>query len=68
MALELYFLNISLEILDISDKLEDVHGHIFVLFILSISACESAIGLALFLSLYSEKKASSLNDIKYLKG
>jgi len=68
MSLELMFLTISLEFLDISEKLDDVTGQIFVLFILTISACESAVALALFLSYYKLRGTVKETDLKYLKG
>jgi NADH-quinone oxidoreductase subunit K len=68
MSLELMFLTISLEFLDISEKLDDATGQIFVLFILTISACESAVALAIFLSYYKIKGTIKETDLKYLKG
>jgi len=68
MSLELMFLTISLEFLDISEKLDDVTGQIFVLFILIISACESAVALAIFLAYYQRNGSVKETDLKYLKG
>jgi NADH:ubiquinone oxidoreductase subunit K len=68
MSLELLFLTLSLEFLDIAEKLDDINGQIFVLFILAISACESAVALAMFLSLYQRKGTEMQMHIKYIKG
>jgi len=68
MSLELMFLTVSLELLDISEQLDDITGQIFVLFILTISACESAVALAIFLSYYKLRGTVKETDLKYLKG
>jgi NADH-quinone oxidoreductase subunit K len=68
MSLELLFLTISLEFLDISEKLEDATGQIFVLFILTIAACESAVALAIFLSYYKIKGTVKQTALENLKG
>lgn len=48
--------------------LSNVQGHIFTLFIIAISACETAIGLAMLISLYRNKPTVDVEEIKELKG
>lgn len=51
MCLEIILLGVNLSFINISAFLNDFNGQIFALFILTIAAAESAIGLALALSL-----------------
>ena len=48
--------------------LDDITGYIFVLFILTIAATESAIGLAILSVYYKLKNTINLDKIKHLKG
>lgn len=54
LSLELFFIGISLLFLDSSLYLDDINGIISSIFILCLSASESAIGLSILL-LYSKK-------------
>lgn len=44
-----------------------LQGHVFVLFILAIAAAEAAIGLAIVLNLYRNRKSVSLDQFNLLK-
>lgn len=57
MSIELMLLSVNLNFLAFSIHLDDIVGQIFVLFILTIAATESAIGLAI-LSVYNNTKNS----------
>ncbi len=48
--------------------LDDIVGQIFSLFILTVAAAESAIGLALIVIHYRHKAIISIDSISYLKG
>nr|YP_009485469.1 NADH dehydrogenase subunit 4L [Halamphora coffeaeformis]AVR57533.1 NADH dehydrogenase subunit 4L [Halamphora coffeaeformis] len=64
MSLELLLLGINLNFAALSVYLDDVVGHIFVLFILTIAAAESAIGLAIITIFYRLKNSIELKPIK----
>jgi len=59
MSIELMLLSVNLNFITFSKYLDDVSGQLFVLFILTVAASESAIGLSI-LSLYN-KLLSSIN-------
>jgi NADH-quinone oxidoreductase subunit K len=54
MSLEVMLLSISFNILFFSTYLDDVIGNIFILFILCVSAAESALGLSLVITYYKQ--------------
>lgn len=64
MSIELLLLSINLNFAAFSIYLDDVVGQIFVLFILTIAAAESAIGLAIITALYRLKSSIELEPIK----
>lgn len=64
MSIELLLLGVNLNFSALSIYLDDVIGHIFVIFILTIAAAESAIGLAIITIFYKLKNSIELKPIK----
>ena len=64
MSLELLLLAVNLNFIVFSDYLDDIIGQIFVLFILTIAATESSIGLALLTRYYRLKNTIQIEKIK----
>jgi NADH-quinone oxidoreductase subunit K len=64
MSIELLLLSINLNFAVFSIYLDDLVGQIFVLFILTIAATESAIGLSLITIFYKLKNSIELEPIK----
>ena len=46
---------------------EDPVGHIFALFVILIAAAEVAVGLALVIMIYRDRKAASAPELNWLK-
>jgi NADH-quinone oxidoreductase subunit K len=46
----------------------DIHGQIFVFFVLTVAAAESAIGLAILVVLFRERRSINVEDLSTLKG
>jgi len=68
MSIELMLLAINLNFVIFSIYLDDLTGYIFVLFILTIAAAESAIGLAILTIYYRLKNTIQIDKIKNIKG
>lgn len=68
MSIELMLLAINLNFVIFSIYLDNVTGYIFVLFILTVAATESAIGLAILTIYYRLKNTIKLDSIKNIKG
>nr|WAK85046.1 NADH dehydrogenase subunit 4L [Amicula sp. isolate GU52X-4 cfCalB7] len=64
MSIELLLLTINLNFIFFSIYLDDIVGQVFVLFILTIAAAESAIGLAIITVFYRLKNSIELDIIK----
>jgi NADH:ubiquinone oxidoreductase subunit K len=68
MSIELMLLSINLNFIIFSILLDDVLGQVFALFILTVAAAESAIGLAILVVYYRIKGIISINYINSIKG
>jgi NADH-quinone oxidoreductase subunit K len=68
MAIELNLLAVNMNFVAFSHFLRDVHGQIFVFFILTVAAAESAIGLAILVCLFRSLKTINVDDLRRLKG
>jgi NADH-quinone oxidoreductase subunit K len=64
MSIELLLLSVNLNFIAISIYLDDIVGHIFVMFVLTIAAAESALGLAIITVFYKLKNSIQLTPIK----
>ena len=64
MSIELLLLSVNLNFAAFSIYLDDIVGQIFVLFILTIAATESAIGLAIITVFYRLKNSIQLEPIR----
>lgn len=68
MAIELMLLAVNTNFVAFSHYLNDMHGQIFVFFILTVAAAESAIGLAILVLLFRNKNNISVDELDTLKG
>ena len=68
MSIEIMFLSINFNFIIFGNFLVDLSGQIFVFFILTFVAAESAIGLALIVVLYRSKQSINVDDIGKLRG
>ena len=68
MAIELMLLAVNMNFVAFSHYLGDLHGQIFVFFILTVAAAESAIGLAILVQLFRNKSSIHVDQLNTLKG
>jgi NADH-quinone oxidoreductase subunit K len=68
MAIELMLLAVNTNFIAFSHYLGDLHGQIFVFFILTVAAAESAIGLAILVVLFRNKSNINVDELDSLKG
>jgi NADH-quinone oxidoreductase subunit K len=68
MAIELMLLAVNMNFVAFSYYLGDVAGQIFVFFILTVAAAESAIGLAILVVLFRNLNSINVDDLDTLKG
>ena len=68
MAIELMLLAVNLNFVAFSAHLGDMAGQVFVFFILTVAAAESAIGLAILVLLFRNVGSIDVDDLGKLKG
>lgn len=68
MAIELMLLAVNLNFIAFSHYLNDLAGQVFVFFILTVAAAESAIGLAILVLLFRNLKTINVDDLGGMKG
>ena len=68
MCIELMLLAVNLNFVAFSRYLGDSAGQVFVFFILTVAAAEAAIGLAILVTLFRNRRTIDVSDIDSLKG
>ncbi|HET8694429.1 MAG: NADH-quinone oxidoreductase subunit NuoK [Burkholderiales bacterium] len=68
MAIELMLLAVNLNFVAFSHYLGDMAGQVFVFFILTVAAAESAIGLAILVVLFRNRQSINVDELDSLKG
>jgi NADH-quinone oxidoreductase subunit K len=68
MCVELLLLAVNFNFVAFSRFLDDINGQIFVFFVLTVAAAESAIGLAILVVLFRERRSINVEDLSTLKG
>jgi NADH-quinone oxidoreductase subunit K len=68
MAIELMLLAVNMNFVAFSHYLGDTAGQVFVFFILTVAAAESAIGLAILVVLFRSINTIHVEDLDRLKG
>ncbi len=68
MAIELMLLAVNINFVAFSSYLGDMAGQVFVFFILTVAAAESAIGLAILVVVFRNRQSINVDDISSLKG
>ncbi len=68
MCVELLLLAANFNFIAFSRYLGDLHGQVFVFFVLTVAAAEAAIGLAILVVLFRERRTISVEDLNTLKG
>jgi NADH-quinone oxidoreductase subunit K len=68
MAIELMLLAVNTNFIAFSHYLNNPAGQVFVFFILTVAAAESAIGLAILVLLFRNLKTINVDDLDTLKG
>jgi NADH-quinone oxidoreductase subunit K len=68
MAIELMLLAVNMNFIAFAHFWNDLSGQVFVFFILTVAAAESAIGLAILVALFRNLRSINVDDLGSLKG
>ncbi|MDT8383217.1 MAG: NADH-quinone oxidoreductase subunit NuoK [Gammaproteobacteria bacterium] len=68
MAIEIMLLAVNMNFVAFSHYLGDIAGQVFVFFILTVAAAEAAIGLAILVVLFRNRRTINVEELDSLKG
>ena len=68
MSIELMLLAVNINFVGFSRYLENIDGQVFVFFILTVAAAESAIGLAILVVLFRNRATINVTQLDQMKG
>ena len=68
MCIELMLLAVNMNFVAFSHFNADISGQVFVFFILTVAAAESAIGLAILVVLFRNRNSIDVEDLDVMKG
>lgn len=68
MAIEIMLLAVNMNFVAFSHYLGDIAGQVFVFFILTVAAAEAAIGLAILIVLFRNRRTINVEELDSLKG
>jgi len=68
MCIELMLLAVNMNFVAFSRFLDDTDGQVFVFFILTVAAAEAAIGLAILVVLFRNRRTINVDAISEMKG
>lgn len=68
MCIELMLLSVNMNFIAFSHFSGDIAGQVFVFFILTVAAAESAIGLAILVVLFRNRNTINVDDLDSMKG
>ena len=68
MCIELMLLSANINFVAFSHYLNDISGQVFVFFILTVAAAEAAIGLAILVTLFRNRRTIDVDQLDSMKG
>lgn len=68
MSIEIMLLSININFVAFSSYLNDLLGQVFAIFILAVAGAEAAIGLAIIIVYFNNRKNIQLENISSMKG
>ncbi len=68
MCIELMLLAVNMNFIAFSRYLDDIAGQVFVFFILTVAAAESAIGLAILVVLFRSRRSINVEELDTMRG
>jgi NADH-quinone oxidoreductase subunit K len=68
MCIELMLLAVNFNFIAFARQLGDLDGQLYVFFIMTVAAAEAAIGLAILVVLFREKKSINVEELDEMKG
>jgi len=63
MSVELMLTAVNLSLISFSRYMDDMHGHVFVLFVLAVAAAEAGVGLAILVEIFRKRDTVDVDEL-----
>ncbi len=67
MSIELMLNAVNLNLVAFSDRLQDLAGQVFSVFVITVAAAEAAVGLGIVIALYRNRETVNVDEIDLMK-
>ena len=68
MSVELMLNSANLALVAFAQQWQQVNGHVFVFFVMTVAAAEVAVGLALIVNIFRERQSINIDDLQQMRG
>ena len=67
MSIELILNAVNINLVAMSDQVQNLSGQVFVVFVIAVAAAEAAVGLGILLAFYRNKETVNLDEMSVLR-
>ena len=67
MSIELMMNAVNINLIAFSDRLQQVTGQVFAIFVITVAAAEAAVGLGIIIAMFKNKETMNINEIDLMK-
>ena len=67
MSIELMMNAVNINLIAFSDRLQQVTGQVFAVFVIVVAAAEAAVGLGIVIAMFKNKETMNINEIDLMK-
>ncbi|MCY4637810.1 MAG: NADH-quinone oxidoreductase subunit NuoK [Acidobacteria bacterium] len=67
MSIELILNAVNINLIALSDRLQDLAGQVFVIFVIAVAAAEAAVGLGIIIAFYRNKETVNIDEIQIMR-
>ena len=67
MSIELILNAVNINLVALSDQLQDLAGQVFVVFIIAVAAAEAAVGLGIVIAFYRNKETVNIDEMQIMR-
>lgn len=67
MSIELMLNAVNLNLVAFADRLQDLNGQVFAIFVITVAAAEAAVGLGLVIALFRNKETVNVDEVDLMK-
>jgi NADH-quinone oxidoreductase subunit K len=67
MSIELMLNAVNLNLVAFADRLQDLSGQVFAVFVITVAAAEAAVGLGILIALFRNKETVNVDEIDLMK-